>query len=276
MLMFMFDRGSTRPAGESDGLLHQLPLASGDPPGKPLANAQQQTRCYQRSPNYNYKWTEVHYEASRGNLGKLRSLLLTSDKEQIDRKDYYGKTPLYWAAYKGERSCVELLLKHGADVNARCKHGSTPLHAAVGLFPECVLVLIQYGADVDLPDVWGVTPMYLAACSGQIKCIHLLVQAGAKINYKNKTGEAPKQLAHRPTLLTWLESLLHRPHSLQHLSRHAIRQALGPAHIPALRSLLIPPSLRDYLMFRDLQIHDTTGLHTTEHRSLEQSDPVLP
>lgn len=65
------------------------------------------------------------------------------DAEQIDRKDYYGKTPLYWAAYKGQRSSMELLLTHGANVNSRCKHGGTPLHAAVGLFPDCALVLIQ-------------------------------------------------------------------------------------------------------------------------------------
>lgn len=66
-----------------------------------------------------------------------------SGKAQVDQKDYYGKTPLYWAAYKGQKLCMELLLSYGADVNSQCKHGGTPLHAAIGLFPECVLLLIQ-------------------------------------------------------------------------------------------------------------------------------------
>ncbi|XP_061113600.1 poly [ADP-ribose] polymerase tankyrase-1-like [Conger conger] len=122
---------------------------------KPLVSSQSPRR-YQPAPNYNYKWTEVHYEASRGNLDKLRALLLTMDTEQIDRKDYYGKTPLYWAAYKGQRSSVELLLTHGADVNARCDRGATPLHAAVGLFPDCALVLIQ------VPRAPALTPCSLA------------------------------------------------------------------------------------------------------------------
>ncbi|XP_036390313.1 ankyrin repeat, PH and SEC7 domain containing protein secG-like [Megalops cyprinoides] len=243
---------------------------------KPPATTQP-TRRYQPAPNYNYKWTEVHYEASRGNLEKLRTLLRTVDKEQIDRKDYYGKTPLYWAAYKGQRSSMELLLKHGADVNAQCKHGGTPLHAAVGLFPECALVLIQHGADVDLPDIWGVTPMYLAACSGQIECIHLLVQAGAKINYKNKkTGEAPKQLSSRPALLAWLERLVREPHSLKHQCRRVVRHALGPARIPALCTLHIPLSLRDYLMFQDLHIPDTMGQVAGEHRTVDQKELTVP
>lgn len=68
---------------------------------------------------------------------------LVSGKELVDRKDYYGKTPLYWAAYKGQRRSVELLLEHGANVNMCCKHGGTPLHAAIGLFPDCTLLLIQ-------------------------------------------------------------------------------------------------------------------------------------
>ncbi|XP_064155435.1 serine/threonine-protein phosphatase 6 regulatory ankyrin repeat subunit A-like isoform X2 [Anguilla rostrata] len=249
---------------------------------KPLAKSQPPRR-YQPAPSYNYKWTEIHYEASRGNLDKLRALLLTlelllslcsatPDKEQINRKDYYGKTPLYWAAYKGQRSSVELLLKCGADVNSQCKHGGTPLHAAVGLFPDCVLVLIQHGADVDLPDIWGVTPMYLAACSGQIACIHLLVQAGAKVNYKNKTGEAPKQLSSRPTLLKWLEELVREPRSLQQQCRRAVHHALGPARIPALFSLPIPFSLRAYLMFQDLHVPDTVGQNPTDdHWTSEQS-----
>ncbi|XP_066554442.1 ankyrin repeat domain-containing protein 10-like [Amia ocellicauda] len=220
-------------------------------------SAAQQPRRYQTAPNYNYKWTDIHYEASRGNVEKLRVLLLTSGKDQIDQKDYYGKTPLYWAAYKGQKSSMELLLKHGANVNSQCKHGGTPLHAAVGLFPECALVLIQHGADVDLPDIWGVTPMYLAACSGQIECIQILVQAGAKITYKNKkTGEAPKQLASKMALITWIESYQKEPRSLKHSCRRTIREALGPSRITALHSFDIPLCLKNYLMYEDLQLQE--------------------
>ncbi|MBN3279763.1 ANR10 protein, partial [Polyodon spathula] len=198
----------------------------------------QQAHCYQTAPNYNYKWTDIHYEASRGNVDKLRSLLLTSSKEQIDQKDYYGKTPLYWAAYKGQKLCMELLLHYGADVNSQCKHGGTPLHAAIGLFPECVLLLIQHGADTDLPDTWGVTPMYLAACSGQSECIQLLVQAGARITYKNKDA-----------------------------CRLRIREAVGPRRITAPRTFHIPLCLKEYLMFKDLQLRDCSAASAMAQRT---------
>ncbi|KPP75166.1 hypothetical protein Z043_105610 [Scleropages formosus] len=153
----------------------------------------------------------------------------SSDKEEIDKKDYYGKTPLYWAAYKDQKASMQLLLN-------------------------------MHGAGVDLPDSWGVTPMYLAACSGQVECIQLLVQAEAKIFYKKKkTGEAPKQLSFRPTLLTWLENLVRQPHSLKHQCRQAVRRALGPARIQTLGSFALPLTLREYLMFQDLQIPNIVG-----------------
>nr|XP_006006326.1 PREDICTED: ankyrin repeat domain-containing protein 10-like [Latimeria chalumnae] len=233
-------------------------LSRSDPGCNKPCSGIQQVRCYQPAPSYNYKWTDIHYEASRGNIEKLQILLRTSDKELIDRKDYYGKTPLYWAAYKGQRSSMELLLRAGADVNSQCKHGGSPLHAAVGLFPECALLLIQYGANVNLSDNWGVTPMYLAACSGQIECIQLLVRAGAKITYRNKkTGEAPKQLASKTVLLSWIENHRKQPQSLKHISRLQIRETLGHHRLGAIRTFTIPVPLQRYLMFEDLILEES-------------------
>ncbi|XP_034632595.1 poly [ADP-ribose] polymerase tankyrase-2-like isoform X1 [Trachemys scripta elegans] len=220
-------------------------------------DSQSSPRHYQVAPSYNYRWTDLHYEASRGNMEKLQQLLVTSDRELVDRKDYYGKTPLYWAAYKGQKLSMELLLQHGASVNTCCKHGGTPLHAAIGLFPDCTLLLIQHGADVNLQDNWGVTPMYLAACSGQIECIRLLVQAGPDITYKNKkTGATPKRLVSQTALISWIESCCRQPRSLKHLSRLRIRTTLGHQRLEAIRGFDLPTPLKRYLMYEDLVLQD--------------------
>ncbi|XP_032893019.1 ankyrin repeat and SOCS box protein 2-like [Amblyraja radiata] len=217
-------------------------------------------RQYRTAPNYNYKWTDLHCEASRGNIERLQALLCVAGEDQINKKDYYGKSPLYWAAYKGQRACIELLLEYGADANSQCKHGATPLHAVIGLFPDCALLLIQNGADVDLPDNWGVTPMYLAACSGQLDCLRLLVLSGAKITYRNKnTGEAPKQLASMTNFLSWIDGYRRNPPSLKQTCRLKIREFVSYRRLQAIRTFHIPQSLKKYLMFKDLTLEDSAS-----------------
>lgn len=206
-----------------------------------------------RSPSYDHNWTDLHYAASRGDLHKLNILLHATDTDSCDRKDFYGKTPLYWAAYKGHRACMEQLIGHGADVNSQCKHGSTPLHTVIGLYPDCAILLIQHGADVNQSDKWGVTPMYLAACNGHLDGLRLLVHAGAVMTYRNKkTGEIPKQLATRASVVSWLESCASTPRSLKHLARVRIARQLAPPRREAVRRLRLPAVLESYLMFDDL------------------------
>ncbi len=36
----------------------------------------------------------------------------------------------------------------GAEVNIPCRHGGTPLHTVVSLYPECVALLIQVGQSL--------------------------------------------------------------------------------------------------------------------------------
>ena len=45
----------------------------------------------------------------------------------MDEKDLYGETSLHYAADKGHKEIVELLIANGADVNAKLIYGTTPL-----------------------------------------------------------------------------------------------------------------------------------------------------
>ncbi len=97
-------------------------------------------------------WREIRYQFKT--IAKLIStclkeglqksyFLLTTGTGNLNKRDYYGKTPLYWAAYKGHRDCIAELLDCGADVNIPCRHGGTPLHAVVSLYPDCVIILVK-------------------------------------------------------------------------------------------------------------------------------------
>lgn len=94
---------------------------------------------------------------SVGDVGVCKSIISGQDGLQIvNEKDEWSETPLHYAASNGCFEVCELLLRHGADVNARNKNGFTPLFeaSARGLFKETACryvkvceLLLAHGAD---------------------------------------------------------------------------------------------------------------------------------
>jgi ankyrin repeat protein len=74
-----------------------------------------------------------------------------------------GTTALHAAAALENAQMVEILLKHGAKVNAKSTTGITPLLNAVNFnHVEVVRVLLKNGADPDIAAIDGMTPRALA------------------------------------------------------------------------------------------------------------------
>ena len=78
-----------------------------------------------------------------------------------NHRDYVNSTIL------GEKAdIVELLVEQGADVTAKDKSFSTPLHLASSFAtPEIVRLLIEHGADITAEDESRRTPLHLASAS---------------------------------------------------------------------------------------------------------------
>lgn len=73
---------------------------------------------------------------------------LSSVSATINDGDLENRTPLFWAASRGDIKATELLLQSGADPNISTKYGYSPLLAAIRFgYSRCVPVLLQHGAD---------------------------------------------------------------------------------------------------------------------------------
>ena len=79
------------------------------------------------------------------------------------------------------QTALELLLKNGADVNARNKDDVTVLGLALLYHssPEIFELLLKYGADVNVPDKFGVRVLDLAEY-GNPEVVDLLMKYGAE------------------------------------------------------------------------------------------------
>lgn len=92
-----------------------------------------------------------------------------------------GFTPLHRAAVNGDAPLASLLLKHGADPNARADLGQSPLHMAVlAGQPASVPCLLSSGADPNLAAHNGMTPLHWAVCHERRDLMQQLLAAGAR------------------------------------------------------------------------------------------------
>ncbi|KAL0269313.1 UNVERIFIED_CONTAM: hypothetical protein PYX00_007096 [Menopon gallinae] len=133
--------------------------------------------------------------AKKGNLVRVQRLI---SSENINCRDAQGRnsTPLHLAAGYNNIEVAELLLEHGADVNAQDKGGLIPLHNASSYgHLDIAALLIKYNTMVNATDKWGFTPLHEAAQKGRTQLCALLLAHGADPFLKNQEGQSPLELA---------------------------------------------------------------------------------
>jgi len=91
-----------------------------------------------------YGWSLLHYATHNGDMTKML-LEKGANPNSVERER--GQTPLHWAAFRGRKTVVEMLLAHGANMDTRDWYGKTPLSLAkeVG-HTEIIELLRKHGA----------------------------------------------------------------------------------------------------------------------------------
>lgn len=126
--------------------------------------------------------------------------------KEIGHYIYSGDTALHFAAASYRHKMVTKLIKAGANVRAKNRRGSEPLHAAAFGSPgsprwdpaaqvATIVCLIEAGADPNAQNMDGATPLHRAVRTRCAGAVQALLDHGADPAIRNKNGSTPLQLA---------------------------------------------------------------------------------
>mmetsp|Transcript_42671 Transcript_42671/g.96098 ORF Transcript_42671/g.96098 Transcript_42671/m.96098 type:complete len:534 (+) Transcript_42671:108-1709(+) len=122
----------------------------------------------------------LHHLGGHQQVGADLADLLLVFKAAVNCRDARGATPLHVAAREGNLPLVQVLIEHGADVNAQEETaGWTALHVAVSRRHTAVVIqlLMTDVVLVDVLDDFGWTPLLEAIARADTRSVALLTAA---------------------------------------------------------------------------------------------------
>ncbi|KAJ7187378.1 ankyrin repeat-containing domain protein, partial [Mycena filopes] len=129
--------------------------------------------------------------AAVGHIGIFSTLLARGGQV---RGDFGNTTALFAAANNGHTEIVQLLLKHGAEVDPKGDSGPLFVAAEQG-YTEILQLLLDQGSEVNsFRAATTSSPLQEASLNGHTQAVQLLLNYGAKVNPDND-GEMPLDMA---------------------------------------------------------------------------------
>lgn len=112
------------------------------------------------------KETPLHRLCARTNPRIEMIQLLLDRGAKVNIENVAGKTPIFYCNFNYSLELLDLLVKHGADINHTDNYNNTIMHDdfsnnTTGDFEEFLKRLISIGFDINSKNNLGHTPLYL-------------------------------------------------------------------------------------------------------------------
>ena len=136
--------------------------------------------------------------------------LLLENGANVHAKDRSGWSLLASACTFGNSAAAELLIRYGADLNAKMERfGWSPMiSATTNGHKEVVQLLIKKNADLELKDDSGETALAKAIYREREDIAKLLIDSGAEVNSKDNEGDSILKNAVRWGVETMVQILI--------------------------------------------------------------------
>ena len=138
--------------------------------------------------------TPLLVAASKGNADMVR--LLLKNGADLDAKDDCDNNALHIACSKGHADVANRLIKAGCDVASIAGNGATALHLAARKGHDDVIdLLLEHGMNIESVDGKGATPLHAACSGGYEHVVLLLIKHRANVHAVDGKGKTPRQIA---------------------------------------------------------------------------------
>ena len=113
--------------------------------------------------------------------------------EALLKSHVNGKNALHWAVLHNHCNIANIIVDHGAKVNAKDEEGYTALHYAVQGREECTRVLLAHHASPDvlaegLRRLHDLTAVHMGAMNGTLRILEMLREAKADLHAVDSAG----------------------------------------------------------------------------------------
>ena len=141
------------------------------------------------------KQHELRRAAGDGRIDDVKKYL-NDDIVDVNWRDKWGRTALYSACMYDHRDVAELLLDHGADINATY-YGCTPLMLVSSKGDASITkLLLDRGCNVNAISNCDGTALHFACRQGSTESVKELLAHGADTSIKKSNGMTPMDEAH--------------------------------------------------------------------------------
>ena len=144
-----------------------------------------------------YAMTLLQVASRHGHLEIVKFLI--ENGAAVNAVEIDNRSALHFATIRGHLSIMRFLLENNAEVNLRKRLGLTPLHVVAQQSRETdlVQVLLDHGADIEAPDDRGDTPLDWAITFGSGIMVQELLRQGAILRARDADGKRPMERAVR-------------------------------------------------------------------------------
>lgn len=129
--------------------------------------------------------------AEDGDVKAVAQLIEKNPRLVYAAEPEFGWTALHRAAQFGHTRLVRLLLKSGANPSQRDRKRFTPLHSAAAgheFTLQSLVLLVKAGAEMEARNTYWQTPLQVAVQSSNLPGFSFLLEQGARTDWLDRQG----------------------------------------------------------------------------------------